>query len=234
MEAGRTLDRAKASPRPRAFARHDPRQSRWRLLLAVVAGLAAVLAIPVRYGLALRLLAAWDCAAVTVLILSWSLILRATPEHTRNKAAADDPGRHAVSALLILTSVVSLFATVLIVREGRTLAPLARDVFVVLCMVAVAGAWLVTHTGYTLRYAHLYYRDHGEGTGGLNFPGDAPPAYLEFAYFAFTVGMCFQVSDVTVATRRLRRTVLSHAMLSFAYNTAILATAVNLGVGAFS
>jgi uncharacterized membrane protein len=224
---------AKPSSRPRAFARHDPRQARWRLMLAVAAGLVTAFAIPARYGLALRLLAAWDCAAAAVGILSWSFILHATPDQTRHRAAADDPGRHAVSGLLILTSVVSMFATALILREGRMLAPLARGLFVVLSMAAVAGAWLVTHTAYALRYAHLYYRDHGEGVGGLNFPGDGPPAYLEFAYFAFTVGMCFQVSDVSVTTRQLRRTVLSHAMLSFAYNTAILATAVNLAVGAF-
>jgi uncharacterized membrane protein len=109
----------------------------------------------------------------------------------------------------------------------------ARPTFVVLCLVAVASAWALTHTAYTLRYAHLYYRDDRDGVGGLSFPDDAPPTYLDFAYFAFTIGMCFQTSDVTVTSRQIRRAVMAHAMLSFAYNTTILATAVSLVVGFF-
>jgi uncharacterized membrane protein len=110
-------------------------------------------------------------------------------------------------------------------------------VFVALCIVAVISSWVLTHTGYTLRYAHLYYRDDAEGEGGLLFPSATtpapPPAYIDFAYFAFTVGMCFQVSDVTVCSRQIRRAVMVHALLSFAYNTVILAVAVNLVVGIF-
>ena len=87
---------------------------------------------------------------------------------------------------------------------------------------------------YALRYAHLYYRDDEEGVGGLSLPGDAAPAYLDFAYFAFTIGMCFQVSDIAVSSPQIRRTVLGHSVLSFLYNTAILATAINLAVGTFN
>ncbi len=100
-----------------------------------------------------------------------------------------------------------------------------------LCLLAVVFAWLLTHTACTLRYAHLYYRDDREGVGGLTFPGERPPDYLDFAYFAFTVGMCFQVSDVTITSRLIRRAVTGHALLSFAYNTAVLALALNLLTG---
>ena len=62
-------------------------------------------------------------------------------------------------------------------------------------------------------------------------PATGTPAYLDFAYFAFTIGMCFQTSDVTITSRQIRRAVLAHAVLSFAYNTTILATAVSLVVG---
>jgi uncharacterized membrane protein len=149
-------------------------------------------------------------------------------------AAADDPGRHAVSALVLLASAIGLFATSVVLRRARALAPEARDLFVGLCLLAVATAWLLTHTAYTLRYAHLYYRDGGQGDeGGLTFPGESPPAYLDFAYFSFTVGMCFQVSDVAVSSARIRRATLSQALLSFLYNTVILAVALNLVVGIF-
>jgi uncharacterized membrane protein len=99
------------------------------------------------------------------------------------------------------------------------------------CLGAVVIAWLLTHTAYALRYAHLYYRDDDNGVGGLVFPGDEQPDAVDFAYFSFTIGMCFQVSDVTITSRPIRREVLFHGCLSFAYNTAVLALALNVGFG---
>jgi uncharacterized membrane protein len=77
----------------------------------------------------------------------------------------------------------------------------------------------------------LYFRDDGSGEGGLQFPGDETPDALDFAYFAFTVGMCFQVSDVVITSKKIRRAVLMHSILSFAYNTVILGMALNLFFG---
>src|SRR5205085_264873 len=102
------------------------------------------------------------------------------------------------------------------------------------CLLTVALSWAITHTSYTLRYAHLYYREDTEGVGGVELPGGGQPSYFDFAYFAFTVGMCFQVSDVVVTSAQIRRAVLGHAVLSFAYNTVILAFTLNLVFGAFN
>ncbi len=220
-----------ASP-DRAFHSRDPRQARARLLIALTAGAATTLAIPERFGLPLRAVAGWNAAALAMGSLAWWLILHADPAETRRRAAADDPGRRLVRILVLLASGFSLFATTVVLRDARTLAPEARDAFVALCVLAVASAWMLTHTAYALRYAHLYYRDDA-GEGGLAFPGDAPPAYVDFAYLAFTIGMCCQVSDVTVSSSPIRRAVLGQSVLSFAYNTAILATALNLVLGVF-
>jgi len=98
--------------------------------------------------------------------------------------------------------------------------------------VATVGlSWLVTHTAFTLRYAHLYYRGGPADEGGLEFPGDDKPDDFDFAYFAFTIGMCFQVSDVAVTDRHIRRTALLHSLMSFAYNTVIIALVLNLVMG---
>jgi uncharacterized membrane protein len=218
----------------RAFGGRDPHRALGRLLLALALGLLTAALIPARFGSALRAIAAWDVAAVVVGSLSWLIILRTNVEDTRRHAAEDDPGRRAVGIMTILASGFSLLATAVVLRQARTLAPDTRDLFVLLCGLAVVSAWLLTHTAYTLRYAHLYYRDDQEGEGGLVFPGDGQPAYLEFAYFAFTIGMCFQVSDIGVSSRQIRRAALGHSLLSFLYNTAILATAVNLAVGIFN
>ena len=218
---------------PSSFPRHIPPHAHGRLLTAGALGIATAFLIPARLGISLRLLAAWDVAALVMSSFAWVIFLHTGPHETRQHAGAEDPGRHAVNILVILASCISLLATSVILRQARAQAPGVRDLFVVLCILAVASAWLLTHSVYALRYAHLYYRDHGEGVGGLTFPGDAAPCYLDFAYFAFTIGMCFQVSDVSVPSRQIRRAVLGHSVLSFLYNTAILATAINLAVGVF-
>jgi uncharacterized membrane protein len=165
--------------------------------------------------------------------LAWSFIARATPVRTRQWAAAIDPGRLAIGAFVIVASAFSLIATGYALRGARTCPAGGRNIFLGLGLVAVASAWMVTHTMYTLRYAHLYYRDGVEREGGLAFPGGGHPTYFDFAYYAFTIGMCFQVSDVTVTTPRMRRETLAHALLSFVYNTAILAVALNFAIGTF-
>jgi len=216
-----------------AFPRHVPPHAHGRLLTAGCLGVAIAFLLPARLGMALRLLAAWDVAALLMSSFAWMIFLKAGPHETHQHAGTQDPGRRAVNVLVILTSCVSLLATAVVLRQARAQAPEVRDLFVVLCILAVASAWVLTHSAFALRYAHLYYRDDHEGVGGLTFPTDAAPCYLDFAYFAFTIGMCFQVSDVSVPSRQIRRAVLGHSVLSFLYNTAILATAINLAVGVF-
>jgi uncharacterized membrane protein len=133
-----------------------------------------------------------------------------------------------VSLFALLASAVSLFAATVLSRQAHAIAPVESRELVALCLGAVVFSWILTHTLLTLRYAHLYYREDGEGIGGVTFAGDASPTYLEFAYLAFTIGMCFQVSDMGVTSRTMRITVLAHAALSFAYNTVVLAFTLNL------
>jgi uncharacterized membrane protein len=96
---------------------------------------------------------------------------------------------------------------------------------------AVVLGWLLVHTIFSFRYAHLYYGDrdrNNESDGGLIFPGRADPSYCDLAYFSFVIGMTFQVSDVQITDQRIRRLVLGHGLISFGYNTAILALVVNV------
>lgn len=216
-----------------AFPRHVPLHAHGRLVTAIALGIATGFLVPAGLGTSVRLLAAWNIAALVMTAFAWMIILQTGPSQTHRHAGTHDPGRRAVSALVIVASTVSLLATSVILRQARGFPPFVRELFVALCILAVVSAWVLTHTGYALRYAHLYYRDDEEGVGGLALPGDAAPAYLDFAYFAFTIGMCFQVSDISVSSPQIRRAVLGHGMLSFLYNTAILATAINLAVGVF-
>ncbi len=201
-----------------------------RLLTALTIGVAVVLGLA-RESWSIRIVAGWNAFAIAMLCFAWLIIWRADGALTKQHAAAEDPGRAVVWFLAILSSSFSLFAAVVVLRQAHTLAPERATIWIVLCLSAVAFSWLLTHTSWALRYAHLYYREDHEGVGGLSFPGDAPPDAFDFAYFAFTIGICFQTSDVTVSSRQIRRSVLFHACQSFVYTTAIVALALNLAFG---
>jgi uncharacterized membrane protein len=174
-----------------------------------------------------RLVIAWDAGAATLLAVTWYVIGRATPESTRKWAAIDDPGEVFAIGIDLTVSVISFTAAVLLIGHQQ-LASTPAAVWLVI--VAVASSWALMHTGFTVRYAHLYYRDDGE-VGGLDFPGTNDPDYLDFAYYAFVVGMTFQTADVAITDRSIRRLTLVHGILSFGFNTLILALAVNLIFG---
>ncbi len=178
-----------------------------------------------------RIVAGYDLAVVAILIWYWSIALRTNATDTRRRAAAQDPGRDIVFAI-ILTAVAFAFVVAFdILGRGaheKTLHPLL--VYGVGFSAVVFG-WLLIHTIFFFRYAHLYYgdRDRDEQSDlGLAFPGGEEPSYVDFAYFSFVIGMTFQVSDVQITSRRIRRLVLAHALISFAYSTAILALVVNI------
>jgi uncharacterized membrane protein len=214
----------------RAFHAYDPRRALGRLSAAVAIGVVVSVLLS-SHPWQLRALAAWDLGGLVLSTLAWLVIIRSSAAKTARMAAQEDPGRTAVWFLVILASLVSMFAAGYVLRISRTATLDEERTLVALSLLAVALSWMLTHTSYTLRYAHLYYRDDEEGVGGLVFPGKGEPRYFDFAYFAFTIGMCFQVSDVVVEGSQLRATVLGHALLSFVYNTTILALALNLAFG---
>ena len=200
-------------------------------MLSALAALIGAFSLGREFGWVLRGLAAFDAGVATLLILDAVVIIGSTAETTARRAAAQDPGRNFIWVIVLLGSAVGLFSAAFILRHAHVLAPESHAWACVLSLTAVVSAWLLTNASFALRYAHLYFRDDDSGEGGLQFPGDEAPDALDFAYFAFTIGMCFQVSDVCVVRRVIRRVVLVHSMLSFAYNTIILGMALNLFFG---
>lgn len=215
----------------RSIARISPRAAWLRVGLAAI--LAAVTAgiLELYLSHTICALLGWDLGGLAVLAMTWSVIATASPAETQARAAGHDPGERLVYLLVLITSAVSLFSAVALARNADVVAASEGRFLPFLSLLTVAVSWGMTHTAYTLRYAHLYYRDDDEGIGGLEFPGTPEPAYFDFAYFGFTLGMCFQVSDAVITSTQIRRTALLHALLSFAYNTAILALALNLAFG---
>jgi uncharacterized membrane protein len=230
MSAVQTLPANAATPPSHPLGFIDPRRAVGRLMLSGAAGLACGALIPASLGWAVRGVGGWCISATLLLVLAWRVMIQSDVEETRVRCATDDPGRLLIWVVVVVGCSFSLFAAAGLMQHSQLVSH-RGGLLVALCLWAVACAWCLTHSAFTLRYAHLYYRDDGNGEGGLEFPGKQPPDDLDFAYFSFTIGTCFQTSDVSITERVIRRTVLLHGVISFAFNTAILALALNLAFG---
>ncbi len=208
--------------------RVDPHGALTRVGFSIVCGLLAYVSATSELPRLAAALFGWDAGSLVLVGLSWLAISSADARVTRDRAGSEDPGRTVVSVVVVLLSAVTLIAATVLLPSARSLPATLSRVVATLNIAAVSLAWVLTHTAFTFRYAHLYYREDAEGVGGVTFPGDQPPTYFDFAYFAFTIGMCFQVSDLCVTSAQIRRAVLLHAVISFVYNSAILAFVLNL------
>jgi uncharacterized membrane protein len=208
---------------------------RWqRLVVAIALAIVVFLLAPVlgiSSAVPVRLVAAWDGFALLLLTFEGWVVLRSTPVSTRGEAASEDLGPLLMLVIIVSACVMSVIAAVVLLRRPHEFAPQGQSGLLIgLGLLAVVSAWLLTHTSYALHYARLYYADR-EKPGGLNFPGHEAPTDWDFVYFSFVIGMTFQVSDVSITRRAMRRSVLLHALVSFLFNTAILALAISLVVG---
>lgn len=171
--------------------------------------------------------AGWIAAAAVYLVWTWSAVGRMTPERTASHATREDPTQAATSAIMVAASVASLAGVGYVLMAGSAHGGEA-DAAAAVGIGSVIAAWLIVHTVFTLRYARLYYQNP---TGGIDFNQHDPPAYVDFAYLAFTIGMTYQVSDTDLQTRTIRATALRQALLSYILGAVILATTINLIAG---
>lgn len=213
------------------IARQDARH---RIVVSfVVAGL-------VWFGLrgrvqpATQSIATWDVFALCVLLLAWLTIITTPLHKLRLRAQAQDLSRTLIFVFVVMAACAGLFAVGLLFFTNKGVAQRPHFYFhLLMSLVAVVSSWMLVHTVFGLRYAHSFYGDPDgpEGpqlhAGGLEFPGGRLPDYMDFAYFSFVIGMTFQVSDVQITSREFRKLVLVHGMLSFGFNTVILALTIN-------
>jgi uncharacterized membrane protein len=179
----------------------------------------------------IRAVAAYDAFALVLLCINWTYNLRDDAKHTIRRAAENDPGKNIVFALVMVAVIFGLVSAISILGHGPNVPKIDRYMALGLGLAAVVLGWVLIHTLFVFRYAHLYYHDDdgdGQGERGLTFPGTPEPDDYDFAYFSFVVGMTFQVSDVQVCSSDMRRSVLLHGLISFAYSVAIIALGVNL------
>lgn len=193
-------------------------------VVGVAVGVGSVLLLPGALAPSLG----WDGAAITFLTLTWWHIWPFDAASTERAALTEAPGRAAADLVIIAASVLSLATVGLVLFRNSLSGGSPNLVRTLLGVVSVVLAWAVVHTVFTLKYARMYY---GPPRGGIDFNGTEPPAYTDFAYVAFGVGMAFQIADTNLETTAFRKVVLGHALLSFAFATTILAVTINLVAG---
>jgi uncharacterized membrane protein len=178
----------------------------------------------------LVLIVAFDIAAVVFLAAVWRRMGRAAPGTLRQSAADNDAGR---GMMLVIASLVLL---AVMVSVGLELQAPERGAALKLgvSMLTLTLAWFFGNVLFAIHYAHMFYdrQDSGKDAGGLDFPGDDAPDFSDFVYFAFVLGMTFQVSDVQISSRRIRRMATMHGLAAFFFNLGVLALSINV-VGAY-
>ncbi|RIV18459.1 DUF1345 domain-containing protein [Fibrisoma montanum] len=202
-----------------------------RLLIALGVMLLVLAFLPDTLNWPDRITILWVSYASTVLSLMWTSILNAHPRELPKLSRIQDSSRTFIFLFIVFAAVASLSAVVALLNAMNDRH---RGEHSLLALLAVVCSWSLVHTVFTLRYAHLYYGDSphlAKPVGGLDFPREPEPDYLDFAYFAFVIGMTSQVSDVQITSRPMRRTALLHGVLSFGFNTVIIALSINALAG---
>jgi uncharacterized membrane protein len=213
------------TPLHRVLGWHAPRLRRV-VVVATVGAVAFAVALPM-LGWELAALIAWDVAAVLFLGATWHLILGADAAQTRHLATVEDESRQTAALLTVAACVASLVAVAFTVAAADRREGAAAAASVTAAGLTIVVSWLVLNTLYTLRYADAHY---GAGAA-IGFGTIADPDYRDFAYLAFTIGMCYQVSDQQLRTHHMRRTVLGHALLAYLFGVVIVAATINLVAG---
>jgi len=212
--------------------------------LGISLGLALLFFLFVPVAKTAHLVLSWDVFCLSQTLLIWLAMLKGS-KTIRKEAQRQDSSRSYIFLLSLFAALFSIFSVVQMVLSAGTgeLYKALNLISGISCMVL---SWILVHTIFAVRYAHLYYaRDDArkdKHAGGLDFPshpedqqngavGDNSsqwPDFLDFAYFSFTLGTTFQVSDVEISDKKIRRIALVHGLFSFAFNAAIIALSVNI------
>ncbi len=202
--------------------------ARPRTFFSIATGIVTFFLLPDSLRLVTRLLIAWDIFTAFYLALAYAMMLRCDHSNIRRNAILQDDGRFLILLVTALGAFASIAAIVLELGASK------RGAYeLTLAVVTIVLSWAAVHTTFALHYAHDYYR--GAKPGGLQFPsGDKPDRadYWDFVYFSFVIGMTAQVSDVGITDKIIRRTATVHGIISFVFNTALVALMVNIAASA--
>lgn len=203
-----------------------------KLLICLAVGVAASFLTKIDHpGSLIMIMIGWDAFGISFLALEWATFSITKSQEIRSQASRQDPKRMIVFSMVLIAALFSVFAIFLMIltkQQGHT----GINWRIPVAISGLVLSWFLIHTLYALRYAHIFYGNDVDNptnhAGGLEFPGSKMPDYFDFAYFSFTLGMTFQVSDVQITSKHLRKQAMFHGMISFAYVTVMIALVINV------
>lgn len=232
-----TLERTISNPVRRRGRWYHPQavmrglMARPKLLCGVAAAVLVGWLVPASLPLSVRAAAAWNAGAFVYLAMAFRVMTTCGIAQIRRIAEAEDESRLVFTTVILLAIASSFVAVLAVIADARAARGLERTIYVALAAGTVISSWLVMQIVFTLHYAHDYYRPETADGGiarGLHFPEDNDPDYWDFFYFTTSIGATSQTSDVSIVSKKLRRTATVQAVLSFIFNTTIVALAINI------
>ncbi len=212
--------------------------ARRRLLISGIVFVIVCILLPGWMRLPTRTIIAWDVSVTCFLALAWSKMSNTNPQTICRNAQIQDNSRLTIMIMIVGAACASLLAIGFILNSNKE-KNIALELVVLhvsLAVYTIVISWLLTHTMFALHYAHLYYRNDTQDTEqetdyGLDFPKEKQPDYWDFMYFSLVIGMTCQVSDIQITSHAMRRLALIHGILTFFFNTVILALSINIIAG---
>ena len=205
-----------------------------RVIISAVIALATFFCLPKHLDSLLIAMIIWVSFALPFLIMSWIILFTREVEGIKKIASKEDGSKTFIIIMVLIASFASMFTVLLLMLSDAS--DKTPELFLPVAIAGMLLSWIMVHTVFTFHYAHMYY-DVPDGSsskkikGGLNFPDEDEPDYIDFAYFSFVIGCTFQVSDVEISSRKIRRMALLHGLLSFGLNTFVVALTINLVAG---
>lgn len=179
-----------------------------------------------------RLLVAWNAGVGTVLLILAAMMIRSDARQTSMRSQREEPSELASVAAVLLSSLAAFIGTASMLDNTKAMTATQTKVHLSLSVSTVLSAWFLVHTYFALYYAQLYYDETSDVAKpfqkGLQFPDGDYADYWDFMYYSFTIGMCYQTSDVTITSKLMRRVSLGHAVVSFLFVAGILGMMVNI------
>jgi uncharacterized membrane protein len=211
-------------------------KARPRLLFSIILGISVALVLPQSWvqQTVTRAIVGWNAGAMLYLALAWRMMFWSSHERMRARALVHDEGNMVILLMVVSAALVCIGAIVAELAVVKELHGLLRTAHIALAALTIVTSWAFTQSMFALHYAHDYYvRFLRTGHGGLDFPGNQPPDYGNFLYFACVIGTSGQTADVSFSHRAMRRIGTVHCVLAFFFNTTLVALTINIASGLF-
>ncbi len=206
--------------------------ARRRLILGVISGLlAGILASFYPLSPLLKGLLAWNTGAIVYLTGTWRMFFVCDEDTIKRLAADEDEDRPLLFIVVISAVATSLVSVFVVLAGANARSSLEQTLAAPLAIVTLFVSWTLLHTLFILHYAHLYFGDYDKNgviDGGVQFPYKGKRNYMDFVYLALNIAVAFQMSDIKTDSQKFRNIITIHSLISYLYNTVILALGINL------